>query len=227
MLVADASGTVSLSLIYRTPTPIPLTPRLPPGATRAMRLQPGPNLLAIVLGGRADPFLKSFRTFGGAQPGRYLAGPLPGDPADFFLVPKGAPTVLSFGSGCAGVSGRTPQIDGGVTGGPPRIGNPTFELAVHDANPSVVAVLALGLDDRAVRGIPLPLQITARCSLHHSAEVTVTRGTSAAGSASVVLPVPNDPRLVGVRLFAQWFVPGGQGGAPLSASGAAVVHVWR
>ena len=194
-----------------------LFPAILPGGAAEVRL-PG---RALVLGGRVQPFVKTFNELSGGVTTRTttLAGPLPGDPVSFDQASRPVARVIQFGLACA--AGRAPHLSRNSF---PTIGNAGFELTLS-ARPNTPAVLALGISDQAWQGLPLPLRLPAGgCLLYTAADVTVPQLTDAAGSAQVPVPIPNLASLDGLTFFAQWLQPLGPG---LEATFAGAVRMHR
>jgi len=103
---------------------------------------------------------------------------------------QGVPRLAPAGSQRAilGTSLRL-VVSGGVTGG---------------------AVFALGFSNANWNGNPLPLSLASfgmpGCQLHTSIDLS-SFAAGVAGTAQLVVSLPNDPGLVGVRFFAQALVP--------------------
>jgi hypothetical protein len=217
-LVTDDQGRLSLSVMWGTPVPMQLTPVLPPGATRSLRVR---NFYeAVVLGGSAHPFLKTAQNpLGGPQPWITLAGPLPGDPVDFELLPAESAAVIEFGAACP----RQASINSNAT--LPKLGNAQFQLQQYNGLANHAALLALGVSDQLVFGVPLPAVMPGGCSLYVSLQSLLVAVTDARGWASFLLPIPNDGALHGGILFAQWL----QIDAALQVHGshAAACHMYR
>lgn len=210
---SQEDGSLALSTAFGLPQV--LTPPLPAGATQALRL--GSNLDLVALGGQAHPYLKAIQGYS-PQAWSLLAGPLPGDPVDFDLAGPAGPGVVAFGQGCGG----GPVLYGGLNGGPPRPGNPSFQLEAAGARPSQALLLALGLRDHAWHGLPLPWTLPGGCPLLVSVELPLIALSGPSGAATLPLPVPADPALNGAVLFAQWLQPWGAG---LETSNGAAIQV--
>jgi hypothetical protein len=114
--------------------------------------------------------------------------------ADVVLYRPGQARTEYYGAGCAGTGGRVPVL--AAIGLPPLPTQPnaTLGLSITNARPVSIAVFAVGLG---------PLQ-TAPCSLL-IANIGATWGvvTTVAGGATVPLPVPPAPPLVGLALWVQ------------------------
>jgi hypothetical protein len=214
-VVSHDDGTVALSVAFSNPTPIPLTPVLPAGATRALR---GIGLEGIALGGQAHPYLKSFSAFPPGTQWAIRAGPLPGDPVDFeFDVEVGAGVVM-FGRSCSSLGiGQGP-------GGDPRIGNPNFGLGLTGGQALQPVFLLFGGSDQRWVGVPLPAALPGACSLLVAADVALPQRTDGNGFALQRLPVPPDPALHGLIAFAQWLQARG---TALDLSQGAAIHLAR
>ena len=108
------------------------------------------------------------------------------------------------GAGIAGSGGFVPRM---IALAPPAIGNPEFTIGIEHARGGSLAVLVLlsaessgsrfGLLAPPVAGGPSPR--TARA-------VSLGGVGPGQGWGSLVLDVPDDPALVGSRLFGQWLV---------------------
>ncbi|MBK8975231.1 MAG: hypothetical protein IPM29_04855 [Planctomycetes bacterium] len=210
-VLTDDLGRVHLFEFLAQLRTLSVMPPLPAGATVAMH---GEGLDAIVLGGRAHPYLIRMQVFG-ATSGTWqtLAGPLPGDPVDFAHAPLSGARVVPFASSCGG----------GVAtwSGAPTIGSATFAIGVGGGPPRAAAVLALGLDDLQLGMLPLPAPMPGGCPLLVSAEATLPTTLDAAGAASLTVPVPALPALNGARAFAQWVSLSG----PLAGSDGLAVWI--
>jgi serine protease AprX len=79
-----------------------------------------------------------------------------------------------------------------------------FGFRVSGAEPNLIAVLGLGLDNN----FPLPLSLTpfgwTNCTAFVNATVLATVSTNVLGIGAYSLAVPNDPLLDGVQVFGQW-----------------------
>lgn len=112
----------------------------------------------------------------------------------------------SFGQGCAGSGGNTPQLS---ASGSSAIGS-QFNLQLANALGAAPSLLMLGLSKREAPFGSLPLALGGGCELLQSADVTLAHTTSGTGpgngTATAPLAVPNDPQLRGAVLFAQALV---------------------
>ena len=101
---------------------------------------------------------------------------------------------------CAAVPGIAP------------VGLPTpganYDLTLDTALASSAAVLVSGLSDSTYLGTPLPAILPGApgCELLVAPEALDAVLTSATGTASAPIVVPNDPGLSGLRVFHQWAV---------------------
>jgi len=107
--------------------------------------------------------------------------------------------AASFGEGCAGSNG-VPRA--GSAGGPPTPGNGGFTVTLRDALPGASPRLLLSLAPGAftVAGCQILVDLPALLTLT-GPDVDPT------GGSALALPIPNDPVLEGVRVFAQWAIP--------------------
>ncbi|MBM4062569.1 MAG: VCBS repeat-containing protein [Planctomycetes bacterium] len=110
----------------------------------------------------------------------------------------------AFGAGC-GAAGIGAPIT--VAVGLPAIGNSLFAVGVQGNVPSALAVVWVGLDRRVAHGLPLPFELTGfgapGCAILVADDAVQFVLTGATGLATVPLPIPNDPSLRRLLLFAQ------------------------
>ncbi len=104
-----------------------------------------------------------------------------------------------FGKGCMGSNGEPAM---GFTG-EPRL---TKTLTVGLSNGPILApvMLNLGLTNKAPFPVDLSIVGAPGCFLYTDGVSGIVTASDAAGSASKVLPVPNDPNLVGLLFYLQW-----------------------
>lgn len=196
-LFTDELGNVLLSVNFGPPQVLGLQPVLPPGSTVAMRSRGNGSLEPLVLGGSADPRLKTFDPLQAAPTWSFLSGALPGDPVDFAVAPApGGGETIAFGRSCAPAGSLSAN-------GAPDLGNASFALELLGGAASTPYFLGVGLDDQRFFGILLPFEFLPGCELAIAAELWLTTPSSPLGRAVWNLPVPRDPALVGTRLFAQ------------------------
>lgn len=118
-------------------------------------------------------------------------------------------SLVTAGAGCAGTGGVVPSISHPA----PVLGDPGFGIGLANALPGTPAML--GLSQREVaHASPCGLFISTAPTdlLLPSAAAFGIETTSPTGSANVSLPLPADPTLSGLVLYAQWVVidPAGQ-----------------
>ncbi len=126
------------------------------------------------------------------------------------VSPVGIPPGSSaFGAGCPGSGGEVPRISTG--GGSPNVlaGNPAFRLVLSKALPGAPAHLVLGVSDTVwiATGLPLPVDLAPfglpGCPLLVSLDFLFFDVATADGIASVPMPVPAVPALVGGSVYFQ------------------------
>lgn len=113
-------------------------------------------------------------------------------------------TTAPYGAGTAGTQGKVPKIES--KGGAPQIGNGAFAAKVSDARGGKPAILVLGFGQAAYpfKGGTLLVEVALPY-----VTVTVTTSTilgSPFGVATVGLPIPADPLLIGGVIDLQWLV---------------------
>lgn len=197
-ILAHDDGTLALAMPMVTPQPTPLatTPALPPGGSARLLGEGG--LGAMLLGDARHPFVHTFDPFAalaGSIPLVPVAGPLPGLPVDFALVPDVQASSQPFGYGC----GTAAELQAWAANGPPTLGNAAFTIDLGQAVPGQLAVLALGFTE--LPGIPLP----NGCLVHVLPAATAFHVPGGPGFVSQPLPIPNQPAFADTLLFAQWF----------------------
>jgi choice-of-anchor B domain-containing protein len=138
----------------------------------------------------------------------------------FWIVEPTCGVPKFYGQSTAGTGGLRPTID--YTGGFARVNNPTFAITGSKMLPSTAAILALGFGRGAtnVLGIEFAISLSSPLFL-------LTTTTTATGTASTTIGIPNDVSLAGGGLNCQWLVL--DNGAPqgLAASGGFEVAVCR
>jgi len=113
-----------------------------------------------------------------------------------------------YGCGCPPSTNVLPQI-GELA--PPTIGLP-WVVTLTSGVPNSTAMLVSGRGDLFFQGSPLPQPLSVfggqpSCFLLNGANfVFGLKNTDAAGAATNQRAIPNDPTLIGTRLFSQWLV---------------------
>jgi len=129
------------------------------------------------------------------------------------LATLGQPLVETFGLACPGTDGLRPRIG---ASGLPTLGNAAYGATLSDARPSTAATIFLGF-------APTSLPIGGGCTLWVAGPpIALNTATTPAGTATMPLSVPNNPRLIGLMLFGQWAIldPNGAWLGIVSLSGA-------
>jgi hypothetical protein len=118
---------------------------------------------------------------------------------------SGLITAPAFRVFCAPV----PAVPALAASTSPRVSG-SFALQLSACAPSVPAFYELGFSSTSWNGIPLPFSFAplggGTCSLLVSADIGIGAATNAQGSASQNFTVPNQPLLIGARIFAQGLV---------------------
>lgn len=128
-----------------------------------------------------------------------------------------------YGQGCPGTGGLVPALASSGTFG---LGSPNFSVDLSNAPASApVAVFGGTSRVRTLAGIPLPYALGGGCSVLASPDAIRFMFASGTGTASQLLPIPNNPALAGANLYFQWIVGDPGSGSPtgltVSQAGAA------
>ena len=109
----------------------------------------------------------------------------------------------AYGAGCRGQQNGVPTISASAQ---PRINTPGFAINLAGAAATRPTILVLG--GNALPPFPLDLAVIGLpgCRLFCSADLMSGGATDPSGNRTFPLGIPNDPGLVGARLFAQHFV---------------------
>jgi hypothetical protein len=132
---------------------------------------------------------------------------VPGVPLRLFV---NAPQIVSFGGGCPGTDRHVPVLGASTTA---AIGQ-NLDLAVVSVPPGAQVFVALGESDQVFGGLPLPFDLAilgapgclVRCNHRFLLASAAAGSGSGGGTVGVSLPLPNDPALRGLVLFAQALV---------------------
>lgn len=108
---------------------------------------------------------------------------------------------------CPGGSRSVPTL---AATGFPTLGNSTFSVDLLGGKANSAALIALGSSKTSWVKIPLPLDMgpagAPGCSLLSSVDLLIGMATTATGSATLPLPIPNDSRFTGLVFHSQWIV---------------------
>ena len=109
-----------------------------------------------------------------------------------------------YGEGCP--SPQAPVLD---WSGTVAIGANDFAVHVRNAPPAVLALPCLGFSRSRYQAQNLPATVLLCglfCRVFAAPETCLLRITDAAGTASLPLPIPNQPALLGTDVFLQWWI---------------------
>lgn len=163
------------------------------GTQRLVDLNPGP----------AGSNPHGFRVVDGAL---WFGGDSPSGAVTLRFELEGA---VPFGTGCPGTGGLTPSLFS--AGGVPAPGNAAFRLELTDAAARAPSLMLLGTSEAS---IPF-----GGCTLLVGPPAGSTFAiTDNSGNATIGVPVPNNPGLVGLTLFSQWATLDPAGPAPGGAT---------
>jgi hypothetical protein len=117
-----------------------------------------------------------------------------------------------YGQGCAGSGGLVPAMG---HSGAVALGSTTFTIELSQAPPTALVLIVGGLSRTVSGSTPLPFQLGGGCAVQAAPDAVRSGLTTASGTASLLLPIPNAPALMGTDLYFQWIVVD-QAGAPNS-----------
>ncbi|MFK7739344.1 MAG: S8 family serine peptidase [Planctomycetota bacterium] len=124
-------------------------------------------------------------------------------PATGSVDTSGARIRVEFGCASANEIGSSCGSLAAGHSGSSALGE-TFTFEVGGAPPSSVAFIGLAVNN----GAPFPLDLTGsgftNCLALQNSIVTLSKPTSATGEATHDLTIPNNPGLVGFRVYGQW-----------------------
>jgi hypothetical protein len=161
--------------------------------------------------GVGNATILSASTVGAASATRFS----PGQGMAMFLQGNRGVTV-PFGDTCRNAHFSEPRAV--AVGGPPLVGNATFALECQQTSPQLPCLLMTGLSRSnafTLGGPLLPLDtaafgFTGGCDLlvdpFYRFPILATGGGPGTSTAIAPLPIPQNPGLAGLNLFAQWFV---------------------
>lgn len=133
------------------------------------------------------------------------------------LAVTGAPLLEVYGRGCPGSSGLVPAIGSTSL---PTLGNAHFDFVLANALPSAPAALHLSPSAGVIHLPPCTVYLAAPYTFAHT-------GTDALGAATFVTPIPADPAVLGLAVYAQWTVLDPVAGRGLTLSDAQRLLVGR
>ena len=152
-----------------------------------------------------DPFETNDLLLGTLTPTENTARLLLAATIDDLRHPSGLFT--NYGTATCTTSSGTPTITGN---GMPIVGG-TYTVALQSAPPNAAATLIAGASDKLWNALTLPLALepigtVAGCRLYTSVDFTFPAATTASGTASMSITIPNDPLLIGARAYHQWLI---------------------
>ncbi|PIE22431.1 MAG: hypothetical protein CSA62_12515 [Planctomycetota bacterium] len=111
--------------------------------------------------------------------------------------------VVYFGKGCQGSNRKPLQLAVSAT---PRLGN-AFRVQLRDALAKAPVLLLWGGGDKRFGGLSLPFDLGVMgaqgCKLYVELLALVALAADKQGALSQAIPVPNDPKLSGLKLYFQ------------------------
>ena len=113
--------------------------------------------------------------------------------------------LSAFGTACAGTLASAPLVQGTSA---PLVGNAAFSVRVSGGQPGTLGFLWLGTSSYTWSGVPvLPLDLgllgAPGCTLWAGPESLAVSTFDAAGAVTLPVPIPNNPSLQRVTVFAQ------------------------
>jgi hypothetical protein len=198
------------------PTPVAAVPAIPPGGGAATKpVSPG-GFTMRGLGSAQFPWLYDLEVWGMMPNVTMRAGPLPGDPVDLALVPREGANMLLFGRSCGT---PPPHLNSRAW---PVLGNLQFAINLSGGAPLQATAFALGLSDNLSGLVPLPYVLPSGCELRVAPDAVLFQFTNGNGDATQVVPIPNQPALIGLLVFGQWLQ---YAALPFAASEAVAMQV--
>ncbi|MCA8968917.1 MAG: hypothetical protein KDC95_04010 [Planctomycetes bacterium] len=116
-----------------------------------------------------------------------------GEPYAFSLVQFGGTLVEEYGVGCKGGAG-IPRL---TAVGAPAIGNSSFALEISKLMPNGIAIQVVSAKPAAISLPPCTLLVDL------SGAISEGKVADASGVVSIPLPVPLDPKLLGIQFYSQ------------------------
>lgn len=111
---------------------------------------------------------------------------------------------FQYGIGSPGTGGRVPTILAEV---PANVGNVDFKVGVANARGGALGTLAVSVFPATtqIQGVSVNVEVFTTPSLFYRA-LGGAAGVAGAGFGTVQFPLPPEPSLAGITLYAQWFV---------------------
>jgi hypothetical protein len=106
-----------------------------------------------------------------------------------------------YGAGCAGTGALVPLIGNTGVVAP---GSTNFAITLAQAPAATLAVMFGGGSRTSAGPTPLPFDLGGGCNVLASPDTTLATVTSAGGTASFGLVIPNTPAFRGTSVFFQW-----------------------
>lgn len=108
-----------------------------------------------------------------------------------------------YGAGSPGSGGLVPRMMAGV---PANVGNRDFKIGVANARGGAPAVFLLALQPAATQFLGVNVDVALGGELHVPGVLDGPGGVPGAGHGTLRVPLPYEPALAGIDLFAQWWV---------------------
>lgn len=133
------------------------------------------------------------------------------------IVPR-CPLPVSYGSGTAGTGGIEPQLD--AQGGDPLFGNQSFAIAASDLRGGTAVLFGVSGAETIASAFGVSVWIDPVVAVLVPAVASGVPGQAGGGQATLPLPIPSNPALVGSEHFVQAFTVDPNGPAGFLAASA-------
>lgn len=115
----------------------------------------------------------------------------------------GTPTDFVYHKGCNGTGGLAPLI---TSTGSPAVASQNFAVTLSSVPALAKALLAVGLSNQKYGPLNLPYNLGGGCLLSQDLLILLFYNTGRTGGLTQQLPIPNNSKLKGLKLYLQFAV---------------------